>query len=99
MIIYEVNLTVTSGADTFAIWLADHIREILRIDGFISAEWCEVEGAPPEETQWCVHYRLQDRESLENYFTHHAERMRADGLQRFGGKFSATRRILVIINY
>ncbi len=94
MTIYEVNLTVTADIDSFALWLDEHIREILRIDGFVSAEWFEVEHDTPNEKQWTVHYRLHNRESLDAYFTHHAERMRADGLQRFGGKFSATRRVL-----
>ena len=34
------------------------------------------------------------REDLEEYFQKHADRLRGDGLTRFEGKFTATRRIL-----
>ena len=44
---------------------------------------------------WSIHYRLKNRESLENYFREHAQRMRQEGLRRFAGKFSAHRRILL----
>jgi hypothetical protein len=94
MTIYEVNLTVDAGiAHDYAAWLDGHIRQILEIDGFLSAEWFEIEGES-DRRQWTVQYRLRDRRSLEEYFTEHAEQMRADGTGRFGSSFSATRRIL-----
>jgi hypothetical protein len=96
MIVYEVNLTVDADiADEYAAWLDSHIQEILTIDGFTAAEWFDVE-AEGEQSHWCVHYYLHDRASLERYFANHAERMRADGLNRFGGRFSASRRILAL---
>ena len=94
MTIYEVNFTVNADiADMYAIWLGEHIREILSIDGFLSAEWFEVES-DGDARQWCVQYRLSDRESLDRYFSDYAEQMRADGVRRFGGSFSATRRVM-----
>jgi hypothetical protein len=42
-----------------------------------------------------VHYRLESRAALENYFAQFAERMRRDGLDRFANRFSASRRILL----
>jgi hypothetical protein len=97
MTIYEVNLTVNSDiAADYAAWLGDHIRQILAIDGFIDATWFEVEAAAPDTVQWSVHYRLRDRESLNRYFAEHAERMRADGMERFGGGFTATRRVMEV---
>ncbi|QDQ40331.1 DUF4286 family protein [Legionella geestiana] len=44
-----------------------------------------------------VHYRLQNRDSLEHYFKENAAAMREDGLRRFGGRFSASRRILELV--
>jgi hypothetical protein len=35
--------------------------------------------------------------SLNDYFIHHAERMRNDGIQRFGDKINASRRVLEIL--
>ncbi len=95
MTIYEVNLTVDAEiADDYAAWLGPHIKEILEIDGFLSAEWFEVESDDATRVRWCVQYRLANRTALEAYFIEHAERMRVDGQTRFAGRFTAERRIL-----
>ena len=98
MIVYEVNLTVDREiAGEYAAWLEEHIREMLALPGFESAEWLEdvdyddTEGADP---RWTIHYRLNSHDNLTRYFENDAERMRADGLERFGTKFQATRRVL-----
>ena len=95
MTIYEVSLTVDAEiADDYAAWLGPHIKEILGLDGFLSAEWFEVEIEDEEHVHWCIQYRVKDRTALETYFIEHAERMRGDGLERFGGRFTAERRVL-----
>ncbi|MDX1438785.1 MAG: DUF4286 family protein [Rubricoccaceae bacterium] len=95
MILYEVNLLVDAEiADDYAAWLGPHIKEILKLNGFLSAEWFEVETEDKKHIHWCIHYRLKDRTSLETYFIEHADRMRGDGLNRFSGRFTADRRIL-----
>lgn len=127
MTIYEVNIRILAeAADEYAEWLDDHIRQILKIEGFVSAEWFEVEedqevraleqavrqavrldesvpvelreaAAMPIETRlFTVHYRLRDRQSLEHYLEFHAPAMRRDGVERFGDKFSATRRVMQV---
>jgi len=99
--VYEVNLSVqTEHADKFSIWLKPHIQEMLSFDGFLKAHWYRRQ--PIEENNnedvvlWTVHYHLRHRQDFDNYCTQHADRMRADGLQRFPGIFSATRRLLDI---
>lgn len=98
MVIYEVNLAVDRAiADAYAAWLTPHIDEILALDGFVSAEWWDVEPAPEtsgDRVRWCVQYRLRDRAALQAYFDEHAARLRGDGLDRFAGRFAATRRVL-----
>jgi hypothetical protein len=95
MIIYEVNLAVDNDiADAYTAWLRGHIEEILTFDGFIRAE-VFVEQAPAADvTRLVVHYHLHDLVSLESYFANHAERMRAEPVERFGDKFKASRRVL-----
>ena len=95
MVIYEVNLAVDAEiADAYAAGLGPHIGEILALDGFLSAEWFEVEADGDGRVRWCVQYCLRDRAALQDYVDRHAARLRGDGLTRFEGRFEATRRVL-----
>ena len=98
MIIYEVNLTVDHAiADEYAAWLDGHIREMLALPGFASAEWLsdvDYDASEGSDPRWSIRYRLDSHDDLTRYFEQHAERMRAEGLDRFGTQFKATRRIL-----
>lgn len=98
MVIYEVNLAVDADiADAYAAWLAPHIEEVLAVEGFTSADWWveDDDSRQTERVRWCVQYRVESRDALATYFRDHAERLRDDGLARFGGRFEASRRILV----
>lgn len=97
MIVYEVNLDIAAEAfAAYRAWLDEHVREMLALPGFVSAEILECrEPTPaPEHHHLVVTYRLADEKALERYLREDAPRMRADGMVRFGGKFTATRRIL-----
>lgn len=98
MVIYEVNLTVDADvADAYAAWLRSHIEEVLSVEGFTSAHWWTVEpdGDVVSPVSWCVQYHVESRVALAAYFRDHAERLRGDGLARFGGRFEASRRVLL----
>ncbi|MBE2185910.1 MAG: DUF4286 family protein [Rhodothermales bacterium] len=98
MVVYEVNLRV--APDVFAVyrtWLDGHIAEILALDGFVSATVFADDA--PDSDGWqrlVVHYALTDRAALDRYLEHEAPRLRADGATRFGDRFAATRRILLL---
>jgi hypothetical protein len=95
MIIYEVNLALQNDiADAYMTWLRDHIKEILEIDGFIRAEVFAEQAPAADVRRIVVHYHLHNLASLESYFANHAERLRADAINNFGDKFTATRRVL-----
>lgn len=94
-VIYEVNLSVNPSIQSdFGQWLEIHIKEMLALPGFQSAQWWQVE-TESELIEWCVHYILDDRNSLQRYFEEFASQMRGDGLTRFGDHFQASRRILL----
>lgn len=97
MIIYEVNLDVNRKvADDFARWLETHIREMLQFEGFVKAHWYERDQESDAGTIcWTTHYQVDSRKLLEDYFENHASDMRADGVNRFGELFTASRRILI----
>ena len=104
MIIYEVNLFVEPSIQSeFEQWLAQHVEEMLAIPGFIKAKLMRVlEGAltdgadegVTDRIPICVHYQLADQDALARYLADQAATMRADGVSRFGDKFSACRRVL-----
>lgn len=94
-VIYEVNLRPDpSIAAEFDIWLEHHVREMISLPGFLGATIHRVDDPDGDGIQRTTHYQLENRAALDEYFEDHAERMRADGVRRFGDRFTATRRIL-----
>ena len=94
MVIYEVNLRVENEvAEEFAVWIRPHIGEMLLNDGFQSAVWYYEE---PERGQqsWSIRYSVSSWKSLQLYFETKAHGMRAQAMDRFGDRFSASRRVL-----
>lgn len=97
MLIYEVNLKVDRAIESeYLAWLNDHVREMLELGCFEGAQIYreEQDGSGDGQFRMVVHYQVRGRETLQRYFDEHAASMRADGLERFGARFSATRRVL-----
>ena len=96
-VIYEVNLDIDAGiAAEYGSWLHAHVAQMLALPGFIDAQLHDVVDPAPAAGRIviCTRYRLRDAAALQAYFDQHAERMRGDGIARFAGRFSATRRVL-----
>ena len=96
-VIYEVNLVVDAEiAVEYRHWLASHIQEMLALPGFTGARILETVDAEPNVKQaaFCTQYELIDQAALDEYLRVHAGRMRADGINLFGNRFRASRRIL-----
>jgi hypothetical protein len=94
-VVYEVNLEADADiAGPFDTWLRDHIADMLQFEGFRSAEIFEDPAAPAGRIRRIVHYRLRDQAALDDYLARHAPEMRAQGVARFGDRFSAGRRVL-----
>jgi hypothetical protein len=101
MIVYEVNIEVRD--ETYAdyrAWLVSHIEHMLALPGFLAAEILQQRDPPPTQGTRAlnVQYRLVDDAALERYLTEHAPRMREEGVRRFGDAFTATRRMLAVID-
>lgn len=104
MLLYEVNLTVDEAVATeYSTWLREHIREMLKLDGFEAAAWHtrsdDAEAMPPPDAptgtrHWTVHYQVASRDALQTYFDTAAPRMRQDGTDRFADHVAIARRIL-----
>lgn len=97
MIIYEVNLTIEfSIYSEFKLWLLAHVEQMVQFNGFIEAKILE-EVESKEHKKITVSYLLDSQKSLDVYLKHHAPEMRQDGIDKFGSKFSATRRVFEIV--
>ena len=91
-ILYEVTLQVEPAIlGAYKDWLSEHMQHMLSLDGFVSAEMF-INTENPNEIV-CA-YRLKDMDAMRAYLAGPAKDMRADGVNRFGDQFSATRRIL-----
>lgn len=95
-VIYEVALEIDPEiADDFDEWLRGHVKAMLALPGFESAEVLVPEG-PTRRTGRTVRYRLVDRAALEDYLETHATSMRQEAIDRFGERFSASRKVLEV---
>lgn len=96
-IIYEVTLLIEHEVvREYDIWLKHHVDKMLELPGFEHAQVFVIEDDASESARAgrVVHYHLDDRPALDEYFRRFAQQMRDDGIRRFGQRFSASRRIL-----
>jgi len=96
-IVYEVNISLQREIEAeYRDWLEKHIAEILALPGFLDAQSFDVQHSDNTgKIDICVQYRLESQSALENYFSQHAARLRADGVGKFGDRFTANRRVLI----
>lgn len=91
-LIYEVRLSVEPEIQReFDRWLNGHARDMLDLPGFYDARIIRADPDSDGRARRIVRYRLRDRAALQEYLEHHAPRMRAEGLDRFGEHFQAER--------
>lgn len=92
---YEVNLVPDpSIEEAFDAWLDEHVSEMLRLPGFLTAVVRTSKDPDNGNPQRTVQYELTDGAALDAYLKNHAGRMRQQGIERFGEMFTATRRIM-----
>ncbi|MEJ2521367.1 MAG: DUF4286 family protein [Gammaproteobacteria bacterium] len=92
---YEVALAADPEIQQeFGLWLEGHVADMLALPGFESATIHRAVDPATDRLEQVVRYRLSSRDALEDYLRDHAPRMRAEGLERFGARFSASRRII-----
>jgi hypothetical protein len=94
-VLYEVDVEadaeITGPLDT---WLRDHIADLLALPGFRSAEILETPNTESGRIRRVVQYRLRDQAALEDYLRVQAPLLRQQGQERFGDRYTATRRVL-----
>lgn len=94
-VLYEVNLDADAAIEgPFDTWLRDHIADVLQFNGFLSAEILGGDMATDGRIRRIVQYRLRNQDALDSYLREHAPRMRAQGVEKFGERYTAERRVL-----
>lgn len=98
-VIYEVTLEIDPAIiEEFDRWLATHIQAMLRLPGFREARMLPAAEQTPqavsERLTRVVQYTVNSQAELDAYLRDQALRMRAEGIERFGDRFHAGRRIL-----
>ena len=96
MVIYEVSIDVPNEIiDDYMAWFVPHIKEMLQFKGFQQSEYFKVlRGENKTITTLTVHYLVKTLENLDNYFEHHASKMRQEAINKFGNRLSFRRSIL-----
>jgi hypothetical protein len=93
--IYEVTLiTDPEIAESFDLWLGEHIEEMLQLPGFSK---CNVYDLGDDEQGWTrrvCQYHLETEADLSQYLAGPAENMRQSAVEHFGDRFTASRRVL-----
>ncbi len=95
---YEVSLSIDAEiADAYSRWLPGHVRRMLEIDGFETAQVFQEETSDASRTHLTVMYIVSSRAHLERYFESQAASMRQEAIDLFGTQFSARRRIFLVL--
>jgi hypothetical protein len=93
MFIYEVNLEIDKSIEqAFREWLTPHAEEVIATGKFTHFKIIET-AAPAEKFRLSVQYFAKTQSDIDEYIAKDAPRLREDGQKKFGGKFTATRRI------
>lgn len=101
MYIYNVTINVEEAVhDQWIAWMKEiHIPEMLSLGKFSQARMCKV--LVEEEMggiTYSIQYTIKDKETLERYYQEDANKMRQDGIKRFGNNFVAFRTELELID-
>lgn len=108
MLIYEVNLKVSNVViNEYYLWLKEHLKDMLEIPGFQSANVFEADTASTylgntanenskDHSNITVQFTVDTKDNLDKYFTVWSKKMRKDTHDKFGKYLSINRRILKV---
>jgi hypothetical protein len=95
MLIYQVTLEVDPSIENeFVEWMLPHIKEVVEIGNFDSAEWFALENPINTVKSWTILYRTANEQVLEKYLANHSPKLREEGVNLFGEKLKTSRQIL-----
>jgi len=100
MYIYNVTLSIDKSIhEEWLEWIHHHIPEVLATGKFISAKLTQVLiEEEMDGVTYSIQYTADSREDLDSYYKEDADRLRKDGMLKFGDKMLAFRTELKIVN-
>jgi len=100
MYIYNVTVNIEDSIhDEWLLWIKEHIPQVLSTGKFEKATLTKVLVEEDMGGQtYSIQYRSYSREALDAYYKEDADKLRQDGLKRFGGKSVAFRTELQIVD-
>ena len=100
MYIYNVTVNIDKSIHSeWLNWIESHIYKVLETGHFTIAKLTEV--LVEEEfgaRTYSIQYTAKNREDLDNYYRLDADKLRQEGIQKFGDKVLAFRTELQLIN-
>ncbi len=99
MYIYNITINIDDSIhNEWLVWIETHIETVLATGKFTSAKLTQVLVDDEVGTTYSIQYRVKIREDLDNYYKFDADKLRVEGLRKFGNKMLAFRTELKIIN-
>ena len=95
MIIYEVNIKIPYAIfDSYIVWLKNHIKEMLTIDGFVKNKIYIDQSKNKNNAYVCVHYYIKSVKYYDLYIKNKSAKMRNVSNKNFNDKIEINRRVL-----
>ena len=101
MIVYNVTINLDPSIhDQWMDWMqTKHIAEILETNLFLGARLFKVRVEDPDGAiTYAIQYFADSDEKLQQYYDHFAEKLRAEGKEKFGEKMLGFRTELELVN-
>ncbi|RCS26105.1 DUF4286 family protein [Polaribacter sp. WD7] len=99
MYIYNVTINIDDNLHKeWLTWIETHVSDVLNTGKFTSAKLTEVlVDEDMGGKTYSVQYTANTREDLDAYYKEDADRLRVEGLKKFGDKMLAFRTELLLI--
>ena len=99
MIIYNVTINIEASIQKeWLIWIKEHIPKVLATGKFEKATLTKVLVEENEGHTYSVQYKSYSRAALDAYYKDDAEKLKAEGMQKFADKMLAFRTELEVID-
>ena len=100
MIIYNVTLKVdNSVADAWVLWMkTEHMGDLMNTGLFTDCRLCRLlDQDEADGKTYAAQYFCNSIKEYDTYIAEHADKMRAKGHEKFGGKFVAFRTVMEVV--